>query len=189
MTRLKQFGVAGLLLALALTVAACGGRNAEATSPAEDPGPAVVERAPAEAPVAAVDAAAAAPVTNVAETDAVPIADAETDAAPIADIAVSDSGSDYAAALFAIEPLGASCCPKPTLDKALEGAQGVAGVIDARLIDDFTVFVRFDPGVTDQSAIASAINQASFLVTEKEATADELAALALTTNDADGESN
>jgi len=51
------------------------------------------------------------------------------------------------------------------------------------------VFARFDPGVTDQSAIASAINQASFLVTEKEATADELAALALTTNDADGESN
>jgi len=71
MTRLKQFGVAGLLLALALTVAACGGRNAEATSPAEDPGPAVVERAPVEAPVAAVNAAAAAPVTNVAETDEV----------------------------------------------------------------------------------------------------------------------
>ena len=179
MTRLKQFGVAGLLLALALTVAACGGRNAEATSPAEDPGPAVVERAPVEAPVAAVDAAAAAPVTNVAETDA----------ASVADIAVSDSGSDYAAALFAIEPLGAPCCPKPTPDKALEGAQGVAGVIDARLIDDFTVFARFDPGVTDQSAIASAINQASFLVTEKEVTADELAALALATNDADGESN
>lgn len=179
MTRLKQFGVAGLLLALALTVAACGGRNAEATSPAEDPGPAVVERAPVEAPVAAVDAAADAPVTNVAETDA----------ASVADIAVSDSGSDYAAALFAIEPLGAPCCPKPTPDKALEGAQGVAGVIDARLIDDFTVFARFDPGVTDQSAIASAINQASFLVTEKEVTADELAALALATNDADGESN
>lgn len=178
MTRLKHWAVAGLLLALVLTVAACGGRNAETTSPAEDPGPEIVERAAVEAPVAAADAAIDVPVANVADTDAVPIA-------------VRDSGSDYVSVLFAIEPLGAPCCPKPTPDKALESAQEVAGVVDARLIDDFTVFVRFDPGATDQGAIASAINQASFLVTEKEATADELAALALATNDinVDGESN
>jgi len=179
MTRPRHWAVAGLLLALALTVAACGGRNAEATSPAEDPGPAIVEHTQVEAPVAVVDAARDAPVAKVADTDA----------APVADIAVSAAKSDYVAVLFAIEPLGAPCCPKPTPDKALEGAQGVAGVVDARLIDDFTVFVRFDPSATDQGAIASAINQASFLVTEKEATADELAALALATNDADGESN
>ncbi len=168
MTGRKHWMLAALLLALALSVAACGGRSGETTAPVEDPGPAVVERAPIDAPV-----------TNVAETDA----------ASVADIAVSEPGSGYAAVLFAIEPLGAPCCPKPTPDKALEGAQGVAGVMDARLIDDFTIFVRFDPGATDQGAIASAINQASFLVTEKEATADELAALALTTNDTDGESN
>jgi len=186
MTRLKHSTVAAILLVMALSLAACGGRAADAAAlPADDPVSAVVAPERVEPEIVA-DVLDSEPVTTV---DTAVASVAEADVEPVADMVTDNAESGYMAVLFAIEPLGAPCCPKPTPDKALAGAQGVAGVMDARLIDDFTVFVRFDPGATDQGAVASGINQAAFLVTEKVATPDELAALALVTDDENGESN
>jgi hypothetical protein len=89
-----------------------------------------------------------------------------------------DAVSVQQVALFAIEPLSAPCCPAPTPDQALAAALSVPGVMTAELVDDATITVQFDPAQTDTLAIASTINQASFLVTVQEPAAMAQGAIA-----------
>lgn len=66
--------------------------------------------------------------------------------------------------VFSLEPLAAPCCPLPTDDKAVEAARSIPGVLAAKVNNDGALLVRFDPTQTNSDAIASAVNQASFIV-------------------------